>query len=95
MSGPAKPTGLAAQRIDGFDHFRIDFARQNVIHDFHRGLVGDALALDEIRLQPGFFHRAGDGLAAAVDDDGIDLDGFEKNDVARDAGADARRPANP
>ena len=68
--------------------FGIDFARQNVVHDFHRGLVGDALALDEIRLQPGLFHRAGDGFAAAVDDDGIDFNGFEKNDVARDAVAD-------
>ena len=45
--------------------------------------------------KPGFFHRAGDGLAAAVDDDGIDLDGFEKNDVARDAVADCCRRASP
>ena len=83
-----KTHGLAAQRIDGVDDFGIDFARQNIIHDFHRGFVGDALALDKIRLQSGFFHRAGDGLAAAVDDDGIDFHRLKKNDVARDAVAD-------
>ena len=38
--------------------------------------------------KPGVFHRAGDGFAAAVNDDGIDADGFEKNDVARHAVAD-------
>ena len=63
---------------------------KHIIHDFHRGLVGDALALDEVCLQPGLFHRAGDGLAAAVNDDRVDFDGFEENDVARDAGADVR-----
>ena len=95
MSRPAKPTGLAAERLDGFDNLRIDFARQNVVHDFRRGLVRDALALDEFRLQPGLFHRAGDGLAAAVDDDGIDFDGFQKNNVARDAVCGRSRRANP
>ena len=90
-----KTSGGAAQSVDGGDHFGIDFARQHVVHDFHRRFVRDALALDEIGLQPGFFHRARDGLAAAVDDDRVDLDGFEKHDVARDAVADCRGPANP
>ena len=83
-----KADGLAAEGVDGFDDFRIDFARQHVIHDFHRCFVGNALAMDEIRLQPGFFHGAGDGLAATVNDDGIDFDRFQKNDVAGDPGAD-------
>ena len=47
--------------------------------------VGDALALDEIRLQSGFFHRARNRFAAAVDDDGIYFHRFQKNDVTRDA----------
>jgi hypothetical protein len=44
----------------------------------------------KLAFNPGLFHRAGDGLAAAMHDDGIDLDGFEKNDVARHAGAHVR-----
>ena len=58
MSAPAKPTACAAERIDGVDDFGIDFARQNVVHDFHRGFVGDALALDEIRLSSPAFSIA-------------------------------------
>ena len=84
---PGKAHRPAAEILDGFDNVRIDFARQNVIHDLHGGLVGDPLALDEIRLQPGLFHGTGDGLAAAVNDDGVDLDRFKKNNVPRDAGS--------
>ena len=80
---------LATERVDGFDDFGIDLARKHVIHNFYRGFVGDALALDEIRDQSGFFHRPGDGLSAAVDDDRIDFHRLKKDDVARDAGADA------
>ena len=40
--------------------------------------------------KPGLFHRAGDGLAAAVHDHRVDLDGFEKDDVARHAVAHGR-----
>ena len=37
---------------------------------------------------PAFFHCPGDGLAAAMDDHGIDPGGFEKDNVPGDAGAD-------
>ena len=80
---------LATERIDGGDDLGIDFARKDIVHDLHRGFVGDALALDKVRLEAGFLHRAGDGFAAAVDDDGVDLHRFKKNDVACDAVADA------
>ena len=84
---PGEADRLAAERVDGLDDLGIDLARKDVVHDLRRGLIGDALALDETGLQAGFLHRAGDGLAAAVDDDGVDLDGFQKDDVARDPGA--------
>ncbi len=77
--------GKAAQSVDGGNDFGIDLAGEHVVGDLHRGLVGHSLALEEAGLEPGFLHRAGDGFAAAVDDDRVDLDGFQEDDVARDA----------
>jgi hypothetical protein len=44
-----------------------------------------AQAVDEIRLEPGALHRAGDGLAAPVHDDDVDPAGGEERDVVGDA----------
>ena len=35
-----------------------------------------------MRLDPSGVHRAGDGLAAAVNQDRVDADGFEEHNVA-------------
>ena len=86
----AKPARLAAQRFDGLHDLRVDLARQYPVHDGHGRLVGDALALDEVRRQPRRRHRAGDGLAAAVNDHWVDPHGFEEHDVARHAVAHRR-----
>lgn len=59
-----------------------------MFHDGDCGFVGDALTLEEAGLEAGFFHGAGDGFAAAVDDDGVHFDGFEEDDIAGDSGAD-------
>ncbi len=53
-----------------------------MIHYLHRGLIRYALALNECRLDPSGFHRAGDGFTAAVHDHRMDLNGRKKNDVA-------------
>lgn len=40
--------------------------------------------VDEAGLQPGFRHGLGDGLAAAVDDHGVEAQDFQQNDVAHE-----------
>ena len=84
---PGKSHGVAAEGIDGFDDFRINFAGQNIVHDFGRGLVSHALALDEIGLQSRAFHGTGDRLAAAMDDDGVNFNSLEKHHVPCDTHA--------
>src|SRR5262249_31843962 len=69
--------GGTAERVDGGHDLGINFARQDLIHDASGGGIGHALALDEVRSQAGLFHGAGDRFAAAVDDQGVDLDGLE------------------
>ena len=90
MSGPANPLAKPPKAVDGGNHFGIDLAGQHLVGDLHRGLVGHALALEEVGLEPGLLHRPGDGFAAAVDDHRVDLDGFQEDYVARDAVADLR-----
>src|SRR5439155_12722308 len=80
----------AAERVDAPDDFGVDFARQDLLDHVHGCLVRHAQAPDEVGLQAGGVHGARDGLAAAVDDDGVDADGFEKHDVARHAVAHQR-----
>src|SRR5438128_1621866 len=80
----------AAERVESLDNLRVDFARQDLFDHVHRRLVGQAQALDKAGLQPGGIHRAGDRLAAAVDDHRVDANGFQENDVARDAIANLR-----
>ncbi len=63
----------------------IDHAIEHFLDDADRLLVGDAQAVDEARLQPGVAHALGDRLAAAVDEHGIDADGFEEDDIAQEA----------
>src|SRR5206468_5399098 len=80
-----KPARLATQRVDGFDNLRIDFPRQHLFYHVYGRFVRHAHALDETGFEPGDVRGAGDGLAAAVDDNRVDADRFEENDVARDA----------
>ena len=58
---------------------------EHVLDDPNRLLIGDAQAVDEARLQARFAHALRDGLAAAVNEHGIDADGLEENDVAQEA----------
>jgi hypothetical protein len=74
--------------VDGIHDFGIDFAGEDLIDDLDGRGIGDALALDEGGFEAGFFHGAGDGFAAAMDDDGIDFDGLEEDEVTGDALAD-------
>ena len=77
---------LAAKVADHPDQAGIDFLGQHAGDDFDRFIGRHAEPADEFRLQPRGFHRGGDRLAAAVDDDGIDAGDFEENHVAHDAG---------
>ena len=88
--GPGESLGEAAQGIDGGDHFWIDLAGENLVGDPGRAFVGDALALEEGGFEAGLFHGPGDGLAAAVDDDGVDLYRLEEDHVTGDAVANRR-----
>ena len=58
---------------------------EHVLDDADRLFIGDAQAVDEARLQARFAHALGDRLAAAVNEHGIDADGFEEDDVAQEA----------
>src|SRR4051812_14415773 len=86
--GAGEALRFSSERIDRANDFRIDFAGENLLDDVHRGFASDALALDKFGLQSGQLHRAGDRLAAPVNDDGIDADGFKKDNIARDTVAD-------
>src|SRR5439155_2227911 len=80
-----KAARLATQCVDGLDNLRIDFPRQHVFdHVYHR-FIRHAHALDEIGVDPGDVRGAGDGLAAAMDDDRVDAYGFQEHDVACNA----------
>ena len=46
--------------------------------------IGYAIAVNELRFHAGLFERTRDCFAAAVHNDGINSDRFEKNDIARD-----------
>ena len=48
------------------------------------------MALKKTRLKAGLLHRARNGFAAAVHHDRVDLDSFQKYDVAGQAIADVR-----
>ncbi len=61
--------GPAAELVDVPLDVGVDLFGQHPCDDRQRGLVGEAPALDEVRGQPGLFHRHGDRLASAVDDD--------------------------
>ena len=76
--------GLAAEDVEGVDDEAVDVGAEDVLGDGEGAFVGVAAALDELGLQAGFFHGVGDGLAAAVDDDGAHADGLHEDDVGED-----------
>jgi len=82
--------GQAAQSVNGGHHLGVDFPGEHLVGNLRRGLAGHALSLKEGCLEAGFFHGARDGLAATVDDNGIDFDRFQEHDIPRDTVAHFR-----
>ena len=85
ISALREPARFALEQIDSAGDFRIDLAREHLIHHFNRGFICDPHALDKIRLQPGRIHGAGDRLASAVNNHRIDARRFKENHVTRDS----------
>ncbi len=76
--------------VDEFDEVRVDGVAEGFFDDLDRFGSGDAESAHEFRLEACLLHGCRDGLAAAVDQDGIDAGDFEKDDVAHE-GADEGR----
>ena len=77
--------GASAEFHDARGDVRIDHAVEHALDDGDRLGIGDAQAVHEARLLSRVAHPLRDGLAAAVDDDGIDANCFEEDDVAQQA----------
>ncbi len=74
--------------IDRLDNVGIDFVREDLLDNVDRRFIRHAHALNEVGFEPGFFHSASDGFAAAMNEHGFDAGRSEKNSVARDPFAD-------
>jgi hypothetical protein len=79
--GAGDADGFAAEGVQFVDDVGVDDAGEGLLDDFDGLFVGDAHAVDEAGFEAAVLHGFGDGFAAAVDDDGVDADGFEEDDV--------------
>ena len=75
---------LASVVAEHLDEAGIDGSGEGAFHDGNGFRRRDAQTVDEAGLQPGFRHGLGDGLAAAVDDHGVEAQDFQQNDVAHE-----------
>ncbi len=80
--------GVPAGLVDRRDDLLVDRARQHHLDDLDRGAVGDAQAIDEIALDLQALEHLADLRAAAMDDDRVHPDLFQKHDVLGEHGAD-------
>ena len=83
-AGAGDAGGAAAVLVDEVDELGIDRFGEGFFDDGDGLGGGDAEAADELGLESGVCHGGGDGLAAAVDDDGVDAGDFEESDVPHD-----------
>ena len=81
----AEADGAAAEAADGVDEVAVDDVLESVFDDGNRLSVSDSETADEASGEAFFGHGFGDGLAAAVDDDGVDAGEFHEDDVAEEA----------
>ena len=73
--------GVAAVPIDEGDDVLVDLAAQYHFHHVDHFFAGDALAVDEFRLNAEQLQRFADLRSAAVDNDGVDADVFHHHYV--------------
>jgi len=83
-AGAGEAGGAAAVLVDEVDEVGIDGFAEGFLDDGDGFGGGDAEAADELGFQSSVSHGGGDGLAAAVDDDGVDAGDLEESDVAHD-----------
>ena len=76
-----EPHGLAAVAVDESDDLLVHGTHEDHLDDRHGFLVGDAHALDELRLLAELLQDGADLGTAAVDDDGVDPDVLHHDDV--------------
>ena len=77
-------SALAPALLEQVDDLVVDVGRQDVLDDPEFLGAGVAEAVDEPGLEARLFHGPRDGLAAAVDDDRVDVDGPHEGDVGAD-----------
>ena len=80
-----EPDHLAAVFVAEPDQRGVDLVVEHVVDDFDGFFAGVAQSVDEADRDVLLPEFGGDGLAAAVDDDGADADRFEQDDVAHGA----------
>ncbi len=76
--------GLAAKGVDLGHDLRVDHAGESLLDNLDRLIVGDAHAIDELRLQARLGHGLRDRLAAAMYNHRVDAHGFEEHDIAQE-----------
>ena len=85
--GAADAHGEVAVLVESLHQLLVHFAHQHGAHEVHGLGRGDALTVLELHGKLQEIHGLGDGLAAAVHDDGIHADDLQQHDVVHDVGA--------
>ena len=76
--------GVGAVPVEGGDDLAVDLADERHAHDVDGLGVGDAQAVDELRLLAEAAHQVGDLRTAAVHDDRVHADEPHEHDVVRE-----------
>ena len=73
--------------VESLHQLLVHFAHQHGAHEVHGLGRGDALTVLELHGKLQEIHGLGDGLAAAMHDDGIHADDLQQHDVVHHVGA--------
>ena len=72
---------FTASSVDPADQFFVDGPRQHHFGDLRRFRIGDAQTIDKLAFNAQFFEHGADLRPAAMHDDGVNADRFQKHNI--------------